>query len=293
MRHAPDAPVSTPSPPPDDAPTYAVIIVTYQRDTELRRTLQALMDQSVGREQMEICVVDNGGAEAVRPDWEERVDVWIATGDNLGCSGGRNEGARRTSAPILVFVDDDGIPNPAFVESLGEVLERHPDVVAVRGKAVALDHPILTTMAAHYDRGADEQEDLMTLEGASAVRRSAWDAAGGYDVTRAFHEGLELSQRLLATRPGARMMYTPRAVLRHDFFKGLDHLLGKARMMAVATNRVKDEADPELEAIIVQARSYRRHDGRPLWARVAGAILGKLYNWTIKIYRWRLRRGDS
>ncbi len=283
MRHAPRAPVST--------PTYAVIIVTYQRDAELRRTLEALMHQSVGRAAMEICVVDNGGAEAVRPDWEDRLDVWIQSRENLGCSGGRNEGARRTTAPILVFVDDDGIPNRAFVESLGEVLERDPDVVAVRGKAVALEHPILTTMAAHYDRGPEEQEDLMTLEGASAVRRNAWEAAGGYDVTRAFHEGLELSQRLLATQPGARMMYTPDAVLEHDFFKGLDHLRAKARMMAAATNRVKDEADPELEAIIVRARSYRRHDGRPLWARIAGAVLGKLYNWLIKLYRWRLRRG--
>lgn len=275
------------------SPTYAVIIVTYQRDAELRRTLDAVARQTVGRRAMQICVVDNGGAEAVRPDWEARVDAWVDPGENLGCSGGRNEGARNTTAPIIVFVDDDGIPNPAFVESLGDVLERHPEVVAVRGKAVALDHPILTTMAAHYDRGATEREDLLTLEGASAIRRDAWDAAGGYDVSRAFHEGLELSMRLLATRPEARMMYTPRAVLRHDFFKGLGHLLQKARMMAAATNRVKEEADPQLEAVIVRARSYRQNDGRPSWARLVGAILGKVYNWTIALYRWRLRRRRS
>jgi GT2 family glycosyltransferase len=272
------------------SPTYAVIIVTYQRDAELRRTLEAVERQTVGRRAMEICVIDNGGAEAVRPDWESRVDAWVEPGENLGCSGGRNEGVRHTSAPILVFVDDDGIPEDDFVESLGDVLDRHADVVAVRGKAVALDHPILTTMAAHYDRGPDEREDLLTLEGAAAIRRDAWEACGGYDVSRAFHEGLELSQRLLATRPEARMMYTPHAVLRHDFFKGLGHFLQKARMMAAATNRVKEEADPALEAVIVRARGFRRFDGRSRWARVVGAVLGKVYNWTIAVYRWRLTR---
>jgi GT2 family glycosyltransferase len=264
---------------------YAVIVVTYQRPRALARTLEALLRQSVGREAMEICVVNNGGAESLAHEWAARIDCWIDLEDNLGPSGGRNVGAERTRAPVLVFVDDDGVPDERFVESLGDVLRRHPDAVAARGRVVALEHPILTTMAGHYDRGADEREDLLTLEGATAIRRRAWERAGGYDLSFRTHEGLELSMRLLDTTDDAKILYTPDAVLAHDFFKGWRHLNEKARVMATGKSRVDTEEDPRLVEVIERAKTYKVADSRPWWVKATGRALGYVFKWAIIAHR--------
>jgi GT2 family glycosyltransferase len=270
-----------------EEPTYSVIIVTYQRDLEVQATLSAILAQSVRREAMEICVVDNGGAERTRAAWADRVDIWVDSQDNLGCAGGRNRGAEATRAPILVFVDDDGIPGPDFVERLGEVLHGHPDAVAVRGRAVALNHPLLTAMASHYHRGSRVCEDLLTLEGGSAVRRGPFEAVGGYDASRAYHEGVELSGRLLEAHPGTTILYTPNAVLRHDFLRGWRHFLSKARMTALADDRVDTEGDTLLADSLTRLRQLPIVDGRRLWQKVAGRLIKIGFNFAKKYYRWR------
>ncbi len=271
-------------------PRFSVIVVTYQRDAALDDALGAVLRQTVGRAALEICVVNNGGSDGARARWAERVDRWIDAEHNLGCAGGRHRGVCATRAPILVFVDDDGVPAPDFVEALAAVLDAHPDAVAVRGRAVALRHPWLTAMTSNYDRGPEICEDLLTLEGASAIRRTAYEAAGGYDPTRSFHEGLDLSARLLDGRPGAKILYTPHAVLAHDYLQGWRHMVHKAKSLAAADERLARERDPRIHA--VTARTLGIRDGRKLWQRLVGGPLHRGFRGMVAYYklRHRLRR---
>lgn len=269
------------------SPDYAVIVVTYQRRGELDDALAAIMAQTVGRAAMEICVVNNGGSDQAKVRWVDRVDVWVDSERNLGCAGGRHRGVESTSAPVLVFVDDDGITAPDFVEQLGRVLDDRQDAVAVRGRAVALNHPILTAMCPTYHRGPDVTEDLLTLEGASAIRRSAYEGAGGYDTSRAFHEGMELSGRLLEQQPDAKILYTPHAVLRHDYLQGWEHMLAKAQALAAADDRLIRQPDPKLDAVMRRPIVY--HDGRQGWQRLVGKPLHRAFRGLVALYRARLR----
>jgi glycosyltransferase involved in cell wall biosynthesis len=277
-------------------PRFAVVVVSYRRPDALRATLAALVRQTVGRHAMEICVVDNGGSACVRSELASEVDHWLVPENNLGPGGGRNLGVGATTAPVLVFVDDDGIPAQDFVGQLDGAFERHPTAVAVRGRVVALQHPLLTTMAVHYDRGPHEQPDLLTLEGATAILRESFEAAGGYDATRTTHEGLELSGRLLDTSPEATIMYTPHAVLRHDFFKGVGQVLAKAERLAEGANRLHEDDDPGLLALKKRSGRLRRFDGRPRWARAVGAVGELFFHRAITAYRiraWLRRRSSS
>jgi len=268
---------------PPMPPRFAVIVVTYRRRGELDDALVGVMAQTVGREAMEICIVNNGDSELARKRWQDRVDLWLDSECNLGCAGGRHRGVESTSAPILVFVDDDGIPAPDFVEQLGVVLDEREDAVAVRGRAVALRHPIFTAMCPTYNRGPEIREDLLTLEGGSAIRRSAYEGAGGYDTSRSFHEGMELSGRLLEQRVDAKILYTPHAVLRHDYLQGWDHLLSKAQALAAADDRLKVEPDPKLDAVMRRPIDYR--DGRTGWQRVIGKPLHRAFRGLVAVYR--------
>ena len=274
-----------------DGPRYAVIVVTYHREEAVARTLAAIEAQSVGRAAMEICVVDNGGAPALRQRWQERVEAWVDPGENLGCSGGRNRGVAATRAPVLVFIDDDGIPAADFVEQIEAAFERHPDALAIRGRAVHLHHPLLTTMASTYDRGPRDGEDMLTLEGGSAVLREAYERVGGYDVSRAYHEGIELSGRMLEAMPGRRIYYTPDAVLRHDYLQGLGHLMHKARMLARADERLQSEDDPRLRQTLRQLHALPIQDGRPPLQRIVGKALHRGFRAVVDFYRMRARWG--
>jgi len=258
-------------------PGFAVIIVAYNGEHALRRMLPAVLEQSVGRRAMEVCVVDNRGAG--RPSWADGVDVWVDPGRNLGCSGGRNLGARSTSAPLLVFIDDDAVPEPGFVEALGEVMERSGEALAVRGKVIALDHPVLSSMCRSYDLGPREAEDMITLEGGCCIRRTAFEDVDGYDASRSYHEGLDLSARILAAHPEGRFLYTPRAVMRHDFVKGWRHMLEKARMLADADRRLASSDEPDLRRILDRLDRLRRAqgDGRSTWQKVTGTGLGLIF----------------
>jgi hypothetical protein len=142
-------------------------------------------------------------------------------------------------------------------------------------------------MASHYHRGPRVCEDLLTLEGGAAVRRGPFEAVGGYDASRAYHEGVELSGRLLEAHPGTTILYTPNAVLRHDFLRGWRHFLSKARMTALADDRVDTESDTLLADSLTRLRQLPIVDGRRFWQKVAGRLIKIGFNFAKKYYRWR------
>ena len=265
----------------DAGPVFAIIVVTYQRDEALERALEAIVAQTVGREQMEVCVVANSPSPGARARFGDAVDVWIDTEENLGASAGRNLGVKATSAPLMVFIDDDSIPEPDFVRRLGAVMRRDADVIAVRGRAAPLSHPVLSYAAAHYSRGPRECKDLLTLEGCACIRRVAYDAVGGYDIRRFHYAGLELSGRLLKRFPDSRMLYCPDAVIRHDFFKGPRHFLQKARMGADADDLEQDVRSEDVERARRALRSYEQLDGRTPAQRAIGVAITKVFRATV------------
>lgn len=267
------------------APLFAIIVVTYERDEAVQLALESVLEQTVGREQLEVCVVANSPSPQAKQRFEHRVDHWVDSGENLGCSGGRNLGVELTSAPFMIFVDDDSIPDRDFVRQLGEVIQRDHSVLAVRGRAEPLSHPVLTYAATHYTRGPDECDDLLTLEGCACIRRSAFEAVGGYDVDRAYHEGLELSGRLLEAFPDGQMLYTPNAVIRHDYLQGLRHFFRKARMVAVADDREARVQSDNVERALQALRSYQHPDGRTPAQRAIGRVVSRAFRATVSVNR--------
>ena len=267
----------------------AVIIVAYGSGDALDRALRAVEKQSVGRGAIELCVVHCGGAESARATWEQRVDHWVEPGSNVGASGGRNLGAAATSAPLLVFLDDDGVAAPEFVAAMGDMMGSDGSIVAVRGRVQSLRHPFWTSMARHYNRGAEVCDDWLIVEGAACVRRTAFEGVGGFDETLFGYEGLELSTRLLASSDQARILYNPKAALEHDFMEGWGSAFRKARRMVEAEGRVSENRNPRFESALAEYRQTRFPDGRSslqwVMSLVGVAIFRSLRSW----FRWRLK----
>jgi GT2 family glycosyltransferase len=123
-------------------PEISAILATRDQGQLLPRVLAGLWRQSLAFERFEVIVVDDGSAD-------DTIAVLEALGDGLplrvfrqkasGVAAARNLGVWTARSPIIVFMDDDDVPDPWLLESHLAAHRREPDpAVAVLGH-VSLD----------------------------------------------------------------------------------------------------------------------------------------------------------
>ncbi|HVN64761.1 MAG TPA: glycosyltransferase [Candidatus Binataceae bacterium] len=192
-------------------PSSSIAILTYRRHNHLERAIKAALRYS-GRV-ADILVIDNAADPATRRLVESEFPAvrYVPAPYNGGCEG-RNIALREAQTPILITLDDDvelqGDDSIALVDAAFEKNDRlaclNFRVIGAGGDISARDwcHP------RPIDHCGREFETYFILEGASAHRREATLAAGGYPAGFFLgHEGVDLAFRLIDC--GYRIMYTP------------------------------------------------------------------------------------
>ncbi|HEX2313290.1 MAG TPA: glycosyltransferase family 2 protein [Thermomonospora sp.] len=200
---------------------FSVVVLTMgNRPAELARAVRSALDQE--HVDVEVVLVGNG----VPGDWspgddpvfkDPRVKL-LHLPRNLGIPGGRNRGVEASTGEIIVFLDDDGWYRStrlgahlrdrfAADPSLGIVSFRVRDPEGGRGER------------RHVPRlraGDPERSSEVTtfLGGACAMRRAAFDAAGGLPEDFFYaHEETDLAWQ--AMNAGYRIVYDASAVMYH------------------------------------------------------------------------------
>ncbi len=148
-----------------------------------------------------------------------------------GASGARNTGIAQAKGSIIAFVDDDACPEPDWIEALLAAYD-DPAVMAVGGVATPVwpsrrpDHlpPELDwIVGCTYQGQPTERTDVRNLWGCNmSVRREALDRVGTFDeeigrigLIPIGGEETELCIRIAQQMAGARVVFEPRAVVRH------------------------------------------------------------------------------
>ncbi len=111
------------------APRVSVIVCTHNpREDYLRRTVAALRAQSLAAPAWELIVVDNRSDEALdgRLDLAWHPSARIVREETLGLTPARLRGIREAAGELLVFVDDDNVLDPDYLEAAQEVAETRP-----------------------------------------------------------------------------------------------------------------------------------------------------------------------
>lgn len=165
---------------------------------------------------VEVLLMDNGGLESVWSEILLRVDRALRMVGNVHLCRARNLGAALAKAPIVVFLDDDGLILPEHLGAIDRWFQ-DPEVTAIRGRITFKHHRYFTTLADHYDFGRSAVPDALVTEGNMAIRRSQFLAAGGFNETLSGNEGVDLTFRLKRLDPEAKTLYVPDVVMRHDF----------------------------------------------------------------------------
>jgi glycosyltransferase involved in cell wall biosynthesis len=187
----------------------AVVVSTYNRAAFLRDLVTCLDAQTLPRDQFDVVIVDNGSTD-------ETLELGVTTlrlETNRGPGGGRNAGVAATTAPIVVFTDDDCLPTPTWLERLLPAFE-DANVVVVQGRVDP--DPATRDRMGPFDHTISVHGATPFFETANvAYRRDAFDAAGGFRERggRAFGEDALLGAAVLER--GGKRAYVDVAVVHH------------------------------------------------------------------------------
>jgi hypothetical protein len=134
------------------APFISVIVCTHNpREDYLTRVIDALKEQTLPRDRWELIVVDNGsqrklavgsGQWAVAEGEKHLLDLgWhagarVVREDKLGLTQARLRGIAEAKGELLVFVDDDNVLAPDYLEVAMEISGRHPNLGAWSGQVL-------------------------------------------------------------------------------------------------------------------------------------------------------------
>jgi glycosyltransferase involved in cell wall biosynthesis len=118
-------------------------LCTYNRAALLERVLDACFEQTVAPDAYEVVLVNDGSRDET-PAVIERAQARatcrfeVINQPNSGLAKGRNAGIARASGERIIFIDDDVLPLPNFVEEHLRSHERAPKAI-VRGGAINVE----------------------------------------------------------------------------------------------------------------------------------------------------------
>lgn len=119
-------------------PISVVICSRNPRGDYLGRVLEALRGQTLSRDAWELLLIDNGSEVPLA----ERFDLaWHAAGrhvreEEMGLTPARLRGIAEARGRLLVFVDDDNVLDPTYLEQTERILRTHPNLGAFGGAVV-------------------------------------------------------------------------------------------------------------------------------------------------------------
>ena len=254
----------------------SVVIPTFNRRMYLERALQAMQNQNYPESDFEIIVALDGSTDDSNEmllDWiqNKRIqNLTVLKLPNRGPATARNEGAAAAQSSVLVFVDDDVVPEPFFLQSH---LKHHAQDLPI---AVLGDYPLLKQnnpslcylnawiwwTELFHQRGKPGHpfgmRDFVT--GNVSLRKEDFFRVGGFDTQFRYagREDYDLGYRLL--RGGVKFIVEKEAKATHHHF-------GRGTVLGAVKGSYKDgksdvllgSKHPELASTLAQLRISEPH----------------------------------
>lgn len=221
MRHPLTTPQPARGPGTAGAPAHvrlSVVIPVYNGARTIGGLLDALLPQCCPR--CEVIVVDDcstDGTAAVLASYARRGVTCLRTPCNSGPAAARNLGAAAAAGGTLLFFDSDDVPAPVLLPTVLATLERCPHAafggyLLAEQALLALDRSVLkqtvgpaVPVPRDFPRHAYATHLLLGRRLASGssvfVRKSLFDAHGGFAARLRMFEDPELFARLSACTP--------------------------------------------------------------------------------------------
>ena len=181
------------------APKISVIICSYNREDHIINAIGSLYRQTIPRSDYEVLVIDNNSKDntaQVVHAWQEAhkdLDLFFTVETRQGASWARNTGAREAKSPLLVFMDDDAVAEPDFLERILHFFEQHPEADGLGGRIIPRYIPAepkwmshyLSALVGNFDYAQTVTEfkpNKYPLESNMAITKQSFDEIGGFNI---------------------------------------------------------------------------------------------------------------
>jgi glycosyltransferase involved in cell wall biosynthesis len=178
-------------------PLVTVVIPVRDRVEHLERSVGSALEQSVTA--TEIIVVDDGSTDDIAGAVEAFGDrrLRYVRQDASGPAAARNRGVMAGTAPVVTFLDSDDRARPEWLACLLALLDDETcGLASVAGERRDAAGEVTIVGPAVVVPGSPV---VAYLAGLFAVRRTVFDAAGGYDPVLTLGENSDLVARLVET----------------------------------------------------------------------------------------------
>ena len=214
------------------APLVSIVVLYLEGSPWISACLESLRRHLRASQPHEVILLANGMApEAQLTDADRQGVVHLRSNVNLGFGGGCNWAARHAQGEHLLFLNDDTIIQPGWLDSLLAPLQSNAAVGAAGSLLVTPDGRIeeagrvlwrdgVSHGIAHGLPAAEAHvpavREVDACSGCSLlVRRSAWESVGGFDARYfpAYYEDADLCLEL--RRRGWAVVCASRSTVRH------------------------------------------------------------------------------
>lgn len=203
----------------EPAIVMSVVVITYRRERVLVDSLRHILELGPG----ELIVVDQTpchepATDAALKEWMDAGPLRLLRKEQPSIPEAMNTGLIAARGEIVLFLDDDIVPNRELLKRHEEAHAERPEAGVVVGQVLQPGQHAEPLRAGEGFRGnATEQAWIdRALAGNMSVKRRIALAVGGFDenfVGAAYHFETEFARRMIAA--GHRVLFEPRASIRH------------------------------------------------------------------------------
>lgn len=211
----------------NDDLSISVITPSYNQAAYITLTMNSVLSQGIHG--MEYVVIDGGstdGSTELIRKYEDHLSGWVSEKDR-GQADAVNKGVERTTGEVIGWLNSDDLYLPGSLKKVLDYLKENPGIDAVYGDVLSIDAEGKLMNVMRFSQYS--AEDLMTFRVISQpgvfFRRSAWERAGGLDISYHYLLDHDLWLRMIM---GGKFAYLPEP-------------LAAARFHPMAKNRAHTE----------------------------------------------------
>ncbi len=208
---------------PPDRTRVTVIVPTYNRRDSLRRCLDGILACEMVGFAVELRVTDDGSTDGTGEMVAELTREYVGParihyhcGPNGGQSSARNRAIDASDTDLLIFTDDDCLPDPGWLRAMVHA-EWSSDTAAMGGRLVASGQGNWVSRYCRYQRYNEYPPTAGPGKFANsancAYRREPLLEVGRYELRLPRLVDQDLGRRL--TEAGYRVGYQPNALVHH------------------------------------------------------------------------------
>lgn len=166
----------------------SVVIPTYNKKDFLEITLTALGLQTYPLDKYEVVIINDGSTdttETVISSLKVPYQINYTRQENKGRSAARNRGIENSKGKTIIFIDDDCVPAPDFIESHKQHHRAHDETVVLGYKYLTFSQmlPDTSVLKATLMQTLDRHETLHPLRDVPVGRMliQPQDFGNGFD----------------------------------------------------------------------------------------------------------------